>query len=565
METKKIAGFDVEFLPSRRRFENLWVDFEPNKRVVLPKGWRREGRLPLRESIIWTRDVPVKMRDGITLYVDVLRPANRENEKLPTLIPWSPYGKSGTGFFQTKDYLYVGVPMSHTSGLEKFEGPDPADWCARGYVMVQPDARGTFNSEGDVYHYGSQEAQDGYDTIEWAAQQSWSNGNIGLVGNSHLGTMQWFIAAERPPHLKAIAPWEGVGDFYRQSLCRGGIPNTAFWRALSGSMQGNNLREDFATMIEKHPHYNQYWADKTPKIKNIEIPMLRIHPTQEWHDLYQPESNDDLQRFMDHYLAGKDNGWEFTPKVRVSLLRFNRPAIAHRVEDNYPPSRTTYRTLYLDSKAGSLVPEVPMQDATVSYASDDWEDDGAHFTYKFDKYTELVGPSKATLYMSTKASDDMDVFVIIRKLDMEGRPLISLNIPLKNQPHGTREEDIDDMNLYKHNGPSGRLRASKRALDQDPDLSEAQRRSQTPTELWYPYTKEEKVPPGQVVELQIAIWPSGIAFEAGESLRFEVKGHDHPLHEFVGIHKQLTTLNTGEHTIHTGGSHASHVLLPFLT
>jgi uncharacterized protein len=156
METKQIAGFDVEFLPSRRRFENLWVDFEPNKRVVLPKGWRREGRLPLRESIIWDRDVPVKMRDGITLYVDVLRPANRENERLPTLIPWSPYGKTGTGFFQTKDYLYVGVPMSHTSGLEKFEGPDPADWCARGYVMVQPDARGTFNSEGDVYHYGSQ-------------------------------------------------------------------------------------------------------------------------------------------------------------------------------------------------------------------------------------------------------------------------------------------------------------------------------------------------------------------------------------------------------------------------
>lgn len=54
----------------------------------------------------------------------------------------------------------------------------------------------------------------------------------------HLSISQRFIAAERPPHLKAIAPWEGVGDFYRQSLCRGGIPNTGFWRILSESMQG---------------------------------------------------------------------------------------------------------------------------------------------------------------------------------------------------------------------------------------------------------------------------------------------------------------------------------------
>lgn len=51
-------------------------------------------------------------------------------------------------------------------------------------------------------------------------------------------TFQRFIAAEKPPHLKAIAPWEGAGDFYRQTLCRGGIPNPAFWARLSTTMQG---------------------------------------------------------------------------------------------------------------------------------------------------------------------------------------------------------------------------------------------------------------------------------------------------------------------------------------
>lgn len=155
MTTRTIAGHEVEFLPARRRFENLWTDFEPNKRTVLPKGWRKPGRLALRQAIIWDQDVPVRMRDGVILYVDVLRPEAKKDEPLPVLLPWSPYGKTGTGFFQTKDYPHVGIPMSYTSGLEKFEGPDPAEWCARGYALVQPDARGTFNSGGDVYHYGS--------------------------------------------------------------------------------------------------------------------------------------------------------------------------------------------------------------------------------------------------------------------------------------------------------------------------------------------------------------------------------------------------------------------------
>lgn len=156
MTTHIIKGYTVPFKPSRRRFEHLWTDYEPNKRVLLPRGWRREGRLRLRDAIIWDKDVPVEMRDGTKIRVDVFRPAALENEKLPTLVPWSPYGKTGTGFFQTREYPYVGVPGSQTSGLEKFEGPDPAEWCPRGYAMVQPDSRGAFNSEGDIHQWGTQ-------------------------------------------------------------------------------------------------------------------------------------------------------------------------------------------------------------------------------------------------------------------------------------------------------------------------------------------------------------------------------------------------------------------------
>lgn len=291
---------------------------------------------------------------------------------------------------------------------------------------------------------------------------------------------------------------------------------------------------------------------------------LRIHATQEWHDIYQPESTDDLQRFMDHYLLDKNNGWELTPKVRASLLRFNGPAITHRVEDDYPPSRTTYQTLYLDAETNRLSPEPASSEARCSYQADSWDDDGAFFTYTFDRYTELIGPSKVRLFMSAEEVDDMDVYVIIRKVDIEGNALITLNVPLKDQPHGTVPDDVDDMNLYKHNGPTGRLRASKRALGQDPSLTEDQLKSQTPTELWFPYDKEEKVPRGTVVELNIAIWPAGIAFETGESMRLEIKGHDHHLHEVPNIQRALRNLNQGTNTVHTGKRYPSHIVLPFI-
>ena len=156
MTTHKIRGFDIPFIPTRRQFDSVWTDYEPNKRVNLPRGWRREGRLRLREAITLDKDVPVEMRDKAKLCVDILRPTSRENERLPALVAWSPYGKTGTGALLTKNFTYIAVPASHTSGLEKFEAPDPAEWCPRGYALVQPDARGTFNSEGDLHIFGTQ-------------------------------------------------------------------------------------------------------------------------------------------------------------------------------------------------------------------------------------------------------------------------------------------------------------------------------------------------------------------------------------------------------------------------
>ena len=76
--------------------------------------------------------------------------------------------------------------------------------------------------------FGTQDGRDGYDFIEWLATQHWCNGKVGMFGNSGVAMTQWRIAAEQPPHLACIAPWEGTGDLYRESLFEGGIPALGF-------------------------------------------------------------------------------------------------------------------------------------------------------------------------------------------------------------------------------------------------------------------------------------------------------------------------------------------------
>lgn len=309
-------------------------------------------------------------------------------------------------------------------------------------------------------------------------------------------------------------------------------------------------------------NYHKRASAQARPIANLD--RLRIHPTQEWFDLYSPEANDDLQRFLDFFLLGCDNGWEMTPKVRLSLLRYNAPPISFRAEDNYPPSRTRYERLYLNAAEGKLSKRNASASSCVSYQSDNWSDDGAHFTCILEKYTELCGFSRAKLFVSCDANDDMDIYVVIRKLDRDGRALLSYNIPFSAQRPGTKPEDIPNENIYKYVGPSGRLRASKRRTGDDPDLTPAMRARQDPTEVWYPHYESDKVSPGTIVELDIGIWPGGMVFSPGEALRLEIKGHDPILPDLPPLLRVAKNLNIGRHVIHTGGEYASSITLPLI-
>ena len=127
------------------------------------------------------RNVAAKMRDGTVLRADVLLPS--AEGRFPVLVYRTPYGKDNA-----------------SSAWSTFNKA-----VARGYAVVIQDVRGRYASEGEFAPYQN-EGRDGYDTIEWAAVQPWSNGNIGTFGLSYPGAVQWLAAVEDPPHLKAMIP-----------------------------------------------------------------------------------------------------------------------------------------------------------------------------------------------------------------------------------------------------------------------------------------------------------------------------------------------------------------------
>lgn len=119
----------------------------------------------------------------------------------------SPYGKQ-KGTTLLDDFPFrAGVPKHWVSGLQKWEGPDPAFWCAHEYAVVNVDSRGAYASEGVLFMFGYQEAEDGAQFITWVSQQAWCNGKVALTGNSWLSICQWTIGSLRPEGLAALAPW----------------------------------------------------------------------------------------------------------------------------------------------------------------------------------------------------------------------------------------------------------------------------------------------------------------------------------------------------------------------
>lgn len=138
------------------------------------------------------------MRDGVQLASDVWMP--EAPGRYPTIVIRTPYLKT----------------------MDLLEAPKRgAFWASKGYVLVIQDVRGRGDSEGQFSFFAG-DAEDGYDTIEWIAEQPWSNGRVGMMGVSYLGTVQWLAARAHPPHLVCIAPTAPAGRWTEELPYQGG-------------------------------------------------------------------------------------------------------------------------------------------------------------------------------------------------------------------------------------------------------------------------------------------------------------------------------------------------------
>ncbi|KAJ9480421.1 PepX_C domain-containing protein [Pseudozyma hubeiensis] len=570
--------------------DNGYVEPTPGKSEVLKKGSAPFGCRTLDSDVRIDHDVEIVVRDGCRLYADIYRPAD-DQDNVPVIVSWSPYGKK----YSAIDMIFnvcmwrCCIKDEDVSGLEKFEGLDPAYWVARGYAIASVDARGAGNSDGDTLVLGTQEAEDIHDVIEVLAKLPWCNGNVGMAGNSYLAISQWHAAAQNPPSLKAIAPWEGSGDIFREQFCRGGWFNMSNFDLITTLViKGRHGVEDFEEMHRRSHLANIFWSDKRVDMSKINIPCFitgsdfsQIHTMgairgwmqvntdkkwikwsgyQEWFELYSvPESNVELKLFFDKYLKNIDNDWEKTPKVRWATLPFGDRDVKHDIVlPDFPHPSTDYRSFYLASD-GQLSSTLPN---TTGFSSHNSEErfSISKFKHTFTSATRLIGIPKAELYMSCDALDDLVVFVQLRKLDVSGKELSQLQFPLSRAP----VKSIDDMkeserqSLSLHNGSIGVLRASQRKIDAKRSLHE--------NFPFHPHDEIWKVTPGEVVKLDIGIWAMGVDYEAGESIQVDILGQWPGFSEVAAFHKPRpeSEKNKGVHKVHFGGQYPSRVILPFV-
>ncbi|MEM2868308.1 MAG: CocE/NonD family hydrolase, partial [Candidatus Bathyarchaeia archaeon] len=306
-----------------------------------------------------------------------------------------------------------------------------------------------------------------------------------------------------------------------------------------------------------------YWEDKSAKLERITVPAyvvaswtnpihswgtlegfrrisskekwLRVHNTNEWYDYYTPENVEDLRRFFDYYLKGIENDWPKTPKVRLCILDPGGTDIINRPENEWPLARTQYRKLFLDAATGTLSPNPIPKESFIKYRADDGKSK-AEFTMTFNEDTEVTGYLKLHLWVEAEGAMDMDLFVLVQKLDAKGDPLI--------QPTG----------IFPYLGPTGWLRVSHRELD--PDRS-------TPWMPYHTHRTEQLLKPGEIVSCDILIWPVGMLWHKGQKLRLTIAGFN-PVPSIRPEIPGPKTRNQGYHIIHTGGKFDSYLQIPVI-
>lgn len=534
---------------------------------------KKYGREDTFDELVFEDNLSITARDGTQLSADVFRP--KGEGKFPVILSVTPYQKD----------MPWQVPPDHEAqpgAYQNWEVPNPERWVPKGYVLVRVDVRGTGLSQGRMSFAAQQDWEDFYDAVEWSGKQPWSNGNVGLAGVSYMALNQWHVADLQPPSLKAMIPWEGLADMYRDSSYVGGIYSAAFQYVYLPEFYRDAVLRGWVTATDEdtfhntgawHTIYNNlldgdYWDDKVPDWSKVTVPLLsagnwngwkgaghlrgnlegfkqaaakhkrlRVHTGAHQDAYYSEEGFLEQLRFYDHWLLGIQNGVDRDAPVKLAVRHgVGRFDFTWREEQEWPLARTQYKKMYLsagDGPVGKLLSKRPRKTTTLGYKSPglllagNVKEPGTSVQFvspPFESDTEVTGEILLNLWLSSTIEDGFPHATLFRLMD------------------GKREVVT-----------TGRLRASQRELD---------KAKTTASRPYHTHRQRDLLKPGKPVELQIEIAPTSMIFPAGSQLMINLSG-DSPATLMATAISSRKAKN-GTETIHTGGKYDSYLQLPVI-
>ena len=340
------------------------------------------------------RNLLIPLPDGTSLAADLYAPPG--DGPFPTLVSYYPYHKDGV----------IGCMFEY-----------PRRYFAQhGYANLLVDVRGLGNSDGVAYEtLDAREGEDGVEIINWAAEQDWCDGNIGMWGYSYGGTTSMQTASRRPANLKAIVPIETLSNIYRELITR--LDNLPFFGNWGAKMVSMNLlpplyqdpdgrwlevwKERLETgyphifAIKQHPTYDEYWQSRVIPLEDIEVPTMVIGGWQDvnvhammqvyeaikapkklvqgpwthilpYHAPIEPwDYLHDMKLWWDRWLKGEQNGVDVGPPVKM----FVQGSDTWRHEPEWPIQRIEFQTLHT-GKDHSLSSETSSTASFNSYLTD---------------------------------------------------------------------------------------------------------------------------------------------------------------------------------------------------
>jgi putative CocE/NonD family hydrolase len=586
---------------------------------------------PMRErarrqyDVIVEKNLPMKTRDGTTLYADIVRPDSPG--RFPALLSRTPYGKD--------------TAMGNNEGSAYF-------LARHGYVTVMQDCRGRFTSEGEYYPMVD-DISDGYDAVEWAARLPWSNGRVGTFGQSYMGASQYMMARNNPmpPQLQAMIPVSAAADYHQGWVYHTGGAMLWGWAVPYAILKGRNtlerlgrddllakmdqyveqgtnfsqpLREewfrhlpmqDWAEFLKEaapyfadyisNSDYGDYWSKINVKhnLKNISVPMLHI---SSWYDIF-------LEGALNAYQGIKSES--DSPQARRGQRLFIGPW-AHLFPFVKPTSQGTgdidfgskalvdlhdlhlrWYDYWLKDVETGVMDDPPVTVFTMGENKwktlEDWPPPNAHYTRWFLHSDGNANTLNGDGTLSTIPPDDesADTYVYDPDNPVPSLGGANLSIPLgvQDQTPTERRQDVLVFTSEPMQQPMEvtgpiivHLWATSTAQDTDftaklvdlhPD-GYAQNLQDGIIRARYRDSASEPtlIDPGRVYEYTIDLWATSNVFLKGHRIRLDISSSNFPRFDrnpnTGAPFGQDANLQPATQTIHHRRDFPSHIMLPII-